>query len=178
MTANDVRIRPAIADDLATITEIYGHHVLNGLASFEEMPPDLAEMRARFDRLMDEDKPYLVAETDQGVVGYAYAGAYRARHCYRFTLEDAIYMAPGLGGRGVGLQLLNQLIADCTAGGWRQLIAVIGDSANTSSIRVHEKAGFRLVGVRKDVGFKKGRWVDTVQMQRPLGPGGSQPPNS
>ena len=177
MTANDVRIRPAIADDMPAITEIYAHHVQNGLASFEEVPPDLAEMQSRFDHLIVDGKPYLVAETEEGIAGYAYAGAYRARHCYRFTLEDAIYMAPGRGGRGIGLKLLNRLIDECTAGGWRQLIAVIGDSANTGSIRVHEKAGFRLVGVRKDVGFKKGRWVDTVQMQRSLGPGGSQPPN-
>lgn len=174
---DDVNIRLATSDDLPSITEIYRHHVLNGLASFEEEPPDLAEMRSRFDRLMAEGKPYLVADAQQGVVGYAYAGAYRARHCYRFTLEDAIYMAPGSGGRGVGLKLLNRLVDDCAAGGWRQLIAVIGDSANTGSIRVHEKAGFRLVGVRKDVGFKKNRWVDSVQMQRALGPGGSQPPN-
>jgi phosphinothricin acetyltransferase len=173
-------LRPAIATDLPAIQAIYAHHVLNGAASFEEVPPDIAEITRRWQAIRGAGLPYLVAETaagdDGGIVGYAYAGPYRPRAAYRFTVEDSIYLAPLAQGRGIGRALLARIIDDCTAIGLRQMIAVIGDSANQASIGLHRALGFDSVGTFRAVGFKFGRWVDSVLMQRALGPGASTQP--
>ena len=171
-----IAIRPAKPDDLPTITAIYGHHVRTGLASFEEIAPDLAEMTRRYDDLVSRGFPYVAAEREGAVLGYAYAGPYRARSGYRYTVEDTVYVAPELGGRGIGRQLLNTVVEQTTAMGMRQMIAVIGDSANAGSIGVHRACGFRITGTMEAVGFKFGRWVDSVVMQRALGPGAAKLP--
>lgn len=171
------RVRDAQAADLAAITAIYGHHVRTGLASFETEPPDEDEMRQRFRSVREKGMPYLVAELDGSIAGYAYASPYRARPAYRFTLEDSVYVDPGKSGRGVGRALLARLVAECERAGCRQLIAVIGDSDNLASIRLHEACGFTLTGTLWSVGFKHGRWVDSVIMQRPVGAGDSSPPD-
>jgi L-amino acid N-acyltransferase YncA len=163
-------IRDATPSDVPAIHAIYAHHVLHGLASFEEVPPTVEEMRARFEAVRSAGKPYLVAEVDGAVAGYGYASAYRARSAYRYSLENSIYVDEGVRGRGVGSALLQALIARCRAGPWRQMIAIIGDSANAASIGLHLKAGFRHVGVLERVGFKHGRWVDSVLMQLELSP--------
>ena len=162
-------IRPATEADLPTITEIYDHAVRFGTATFEIDPPDLAEMTRRFRALTDGGFPYFVAEVDGRVIGYAYAGPYRPRPAYRFTVENSVYLQPAIHRRGIGLQLLQRLIAESEARGYRQMIPVIGDSANAGSIGVHTKCGFRMIGTHPDVGFKFGRWLDTVMMQLPLG---------
>jgi phosphinothricin acetyltransferase len=164
-------IRPAIAADLPAITSIYEQAVLHGTATFELTPPDLAEMTRRLAALMDGGFPYLVAALDGHVVGYAYAGAYRPRPAYRFTVENSVYLAPSIHRRGIGLQLLQRLIAESEARGYRQMIAVIGDSANAGSIGVHTRCGFKMIGTHPAVGFKFGRWLDTVMMQLALGDG-------
>jgi phosphinothricin acetyltransferase len=169
-------IRPAEARDIPVIARIYAHAVLHGTASFELEPPDDAAMKRRFDDLRHGGYPYVVAELDSAVVGYAYAGPYRARPAYRFTVEDSIYLAPEAQGRGIGRALLDRLLADSEARGYRQMVAVIGDSAQVPSIRLHESAGFRHVGVFAAVGFKFGRWLDTVLMQKTLGKGGTTSP--
>lgn len=161
-------IRDATPDDIPAIQAIYAHHVLHGLASFEEVPPGIDEMRSRFEAVRADGKPYIVAEVDGAVAGYGYAGAYRARSAYRFTLENSIYVDERRRGHGVGIALLEALVARCRGGPWRQMLAVIGDSANAASIGVHRKAGFREVGVLKNVGYKHGRWVDSVLMQLEL----------
>ena len=175
-----IRIRAAEAADVAAIQTIYAHHVLHGLASFEEEPPSHAEMARRLADVQQRGLPYLVAEERPGsgaIFGYAYAGPYRARRAYRFAVENSIYVRPGAGGRGIGSALLAALIERCTALGYRQMIAVIGDSANAGSIRLHARFGFRPVGTLASVGFKHGRWVDTVLMQRALGPGDAALPD-
>jgi L-amino acid N-acyltransferase YncA len=169
-------IRSAVAADLPAITEIYDHAVRYGTATFELIAPDLAEMTRRFSALMDGGFPYLVAELDGRVVGYAYAAAYRPRPAYRFTVENSVYLQPASHRRGIGRQLLQGLVAECEAHGYRQMIAVIGDSANAGSIGVHAQAGFQMIGTHPNVGFKFGRWLDTVMMQRELGHGGSTLP--
>jgi len=170
-------IRPAAAADFDAIQRIYAHHVLHGLASFEEMPPDAAELTRRWRAIADTGLPYLCAtETDGTLVGYAYAGPYRPRSAYRFAVEDSVYVAPGAAGRGIGRGLLRQLVEICTGLGKRQMIAVIGDSGNTASIALHRACGFDLTGTFRAIGFKHGRWVDSVLMQRALGPGSSAPP--
>ncbi len=171
-----VEIRPTTEADLPAITRIYEHAVRHGTATFELVPPDLAEMTRRFNALIDGGYPYFVAELDARVVGYAYAGAYRPRPAYRFTVENSIYLDPSIHRRGVGLQLLQRLIVECEARGFRQMIAVIGDSANAGSIGVHTKTGFKLIGTHPDVGLKFGRWLDTVMMQRALGEGATSVP--
>ncbi|WP_254915917.1 GNAT family N-acetyltransferase [Pandoraea sp. PE-S2T-3] len=163
--------RPVRDDDLPAITAIYAHHVLNGSASFEEVPPGQAEMHARCAKVIDAGLPYLVAERDGKVLGYAYATHYRPRSAYRFTLEDSVYLAPDAIGQGVGRTLLLALIARCEGGPWRQLIANVGDSGNAASLGLHASCGFVHAGTLKSVGFKFGRWVDTVLMQRPLNTG-------
>jgi phosphinothricin acetyltransferase len=165
-----VTIRDAVPADIPAIQAIYAHHVLHGLASFEEVAPDAREMRARFDAVVAGGKPYLVAELHGEIAGYGYASAYRTRSAYRFTLENSIYVDERHRGRGVGSALLQALIARCRRGPWRQMLAIIGDSANAASIGVHRKAGFRQVGVLERVGFKHGRWVDSVLMQLELSP--------
>jgi L-amino acid N-acyltransferase YncA len=164
-------VRPSRDEDIARIAAIYDHHVRHGTASFELEPPDAAEMARRRAGVLELGLPYLVAELEGRVVGYAYAGAYRPRPAYRFTVEDSIYVDHALTGAGVGRALLPVLIEQCTAAGRRQMIAVIGDSAQTASIRLHAAFGFRMVGTVENVGFKFGRWLDSVLMQRPLGPG-------
>src|SRR5436309_3588403 len=162
-------IRPATLADLPFITGIYAHAVRYGTATFELTPPDLAEMTRRFRALIDGGFPYFVASLDGRVVGYAYAGAYRPRPAYRFTVENSVYLEPAIHRLGIGLQLLQRLIAECEARGYRQMIAVIGDSANAGSIGVHSRTGFAMIGTHPNVGFKFGRWLDTVMMQRALG---------
>jgi L-amino acid N-acyltransferase YncA len=169
-------IRPATAADLSAITEIYEHAVRHGTATFELVPPNLAEMTRRFGVLMDGGFPYLVAILEGRVVGYAYAGAYRPRPAYRFTVENSVYLEPAIHRRGIGLQLLERLITECEARGYRQMIAVIGDSDNAGSIGVHTRCGFQMIGTHPSVGFKFGRWLDTVMMQRALGDGGKTLP--
>ena len=169
-------IRPAEGADLPLITEIYDHAVRYGTATFELVSPDLAEMTRRFEALVDGGYPYFVAVLDGRVVGYAYAGAYRPRPAYRFTVENSIYLQPAIHRRGIGLKLLQRLIVESEARGFRQMIAVIGDSANAGSIGVHTKTGFAMVGTHPNVGFKFGRWLDIVMMQRSLGEGATTMP--
>jgi L-amino acid N-acyltransferase YncA len=174
---SSVEIRPATAADLPAVTDIYEHAVRYGTATFELIPPDLAEITRRFGALMDGGFPYFVAVLDGGVAGYAYAGPYRPRPAYRFTVENSVYLRPAIHRRGIGLQLLQRLIGECEARGYRQMIAVIGDSANAGSIGVHTKTGFQMIGTHPDVGLKFGRWLDTVMMQRALGKGASTVPS-
>lgn len=169
-------IRPASDDDMPAVHSIYAHHVLHGLGSFEETPPDLAEIAARRNEYLARGLPYLVAEDDGEICGYAYAAPFRPRSAYRHTVEDSIYVAPNANRRGIGSALLADLIDQCTDLGYRQMVAVIGDSGNRASIRVHERLGFRHAGLLQAVGFKFGRWVDSVMMQRPLGPGATNLP--
>jgi L-amino acid N-acyltransferase YncA len=161
-------IREAAPADFDAISRIYAHYVLHALATFEETPPSVDDMRARHASIVDARLPYVVAELDGEVAGYAYASAYRARSAYRHTLEDSVYVADGFGGRGIGLALLTALIERCERGPWRQMIAVIGNSGNAGSIALHARLGFEHVGVLRKVGFKHGQWVDTVLMQRSL----------
>jgi phosphinothricin acetyltransferase len=162
-------IRDATETDMAAIRDIYAHHVLHGLATFEESAPDVDEMIRRLGAARDAGYPYLVAERDGTIAGYSYASQYRPRPAYRFTVEDSVYVAEGMSGHGIGTALLTELIARCEAGPWQQMIAVIGNSGNAGSIALHEKFGFTHVGTLKSVGFKLGQWVDTVLMQRPIG---------
>jgi phosphinothricin acetyltransferase len=172
----DFSIRPVKAADIPAIARIYARAVKHGTASFELEPPDEGEMMRRFRTLTDSGFPYLVAENGDKVLGYAYAGPYRTRPAYRFTVEDSIYIDPAAQRQGLGLALLERLIADSAARGFRQMIAVIGDSAQIASIEVHRAAGFRYVGNLENAGFKFGRWLDTVLMQRALGPGAACAP--
>jgi phosphinothricin acetyltransferase len=169
-------IRPATEADLPAVTDVYAHAVLYGTATFELIPPDLTEMMRRFKTLMDGGYPYLVAALDGRVIGYAYAGPYRPRPAYRFTVENSVYLQPAIHRRGIGLQLLQRLIAECEARGYRQMVAVIGDSANAGSIGVHTRCGFAMIGTHRNLGFKFGRWLDTVMMQRALGEGATTLP--
>ena len=168
-------IRPAASADMPAIAAIYAEAVRNGTATFETDSPDAAKMEARWQSLIDRGYPYLVADNG-GVLGYAYAGPFHARAAYRHTVEDSVYLDAGARGTGVGTGLLTTLIAEAEARGFRQMIAAIGDSANAASIRLHARCGFRPVGTYRDVGWKLGRWLDVVLMQRQLGPGGSSPP--
>ena len=169
-------IRPATPADVPAITRIYAHAVETGTASFELTPPDEAEMAQRMASLLTKDFPYLAAEVDGAATGYAYAGPYRARPAYRFTVEDSVYIAPDQQGRGIGRALLAALVEASGARGFRQMIAVIGDSEQAASIAVHAAAGFYYVGTFPHVGHKFGRWLDTVLMQRALGPGSTTAP--
>jgi phosphinothricin acetyltransferase len=171
-----ISIRPAALSDIPTIARIYAHAVAHGTASFELEPPTEAEMRKRMETLLNGRFPYIVAELDGAVVGYAYAGPYRARPAYRFSVENSIYVAPEMHRRGIGKVLLKALIEAATARGFRLMIAVIGDSNQVASIGVHKALGFADAGVFKNVGYKFGRWLDTVHMQLPLGDGASTPP--
>jgi phosphinothricin acetyltransferase len=163
------RVRAATVEDARALAEIYGHHVLTGAATFELEPPDAAEMDRRRAGIVEQGLPYLVAEADGVVAGYAYASRFRQRIGYRFTLEDSVYIRPEDLGRGLGRLLLGRLIEECEALGARQMVAVIGDSANEASLRLHERFGFRRVGVLEKVGWKFERWFDAVLMQRELG---------
>jgi phosphinothricin acetyltransferase len=164
-----LQVRPATMEDAESIAEIYGWYVANGTATFETEAPGPAEMARRLSDLLSRSFPWLVAERAGSLVGYAYAGSYRPRPAYRFTVENSIYLHHEFTGRGFGAQLLAPLLAECKSRGFRQMIAVIGDSANAGSIRLHEKFGFQHAGVLRDVGFKFERWLDTVLMQKSLG---------
>ncbi|WP_207536824.1 GNAT family N-acetyltransferase [Sabulicella rubraurantiaca] len=171
-------IRDSRPEDIPAIAAIYGHWVTHGLASFEEEAPGPAEMARRRDAILAGGFPYLVAVEGGRVLGYAYAGPYRPRRAYRFTVENSIYVAPGAGKGGVGRALLAALLARCEESGFRLVVAVIGDSGNQASIRLHEAAGFRHAGLLPAVGWKHGRWVDSVLMTRPLGEGAATPPEA
>jgi phosphinothricin acetyltransferase len=177
MMNNALTLREAREDDMPAIQAIYAPHVLNGSASFELQPPTVEEMLRRRAEVLSRKLPYLAAELDGKVVGYGYATLYRPRPGYRFTVEDSVYMAEGMSGKGIGQALLAAIIEHCERGGWRQMVAVVGNSENLGSLRLHEKLGFRRVGVFESVGFKHGRWLDTVLMQRSLGDGSASPPN-
>jgi L-amino acid N-acyltransferase YncA len=171
-----VSIRNATPADIPTIARIYAHSVTHGTASFELEPPDEDEMMRRMRSLLDGGYPYIVAEIDGVLAGYAYAGPYRPRRAYRFSVEDSIYIDPNAQRRGVGRALLDHLIEECERRGFRQMIAVIGDSAQTPSIELHRSLGFRMIGNIENVGYKFDRWLDSVLMQRPLGPGATTKP--
>jgi phosphinothricin acetyltransferase len=173
---SSVSIRPAVPADIPAITRIYAHAVRYGTASFELDAPDEAEMTRRMRALLDGGFPYLAAEADGALLGYAYAGPYRARPAYRFTVEDSIYVDPQAQRRGVGRALLDRLIADATSRNFRLMIAVIGDSQQTASIELHRAAGFEMVGTFRNVGYKFERWLDSVLMQLALGPGATTKP--
>lgn len=169
-------LRAATTADIAAITRIYAHAVEHGTASFELEPPDQAEMTRRYWTLMDGGFPYIVAELGGAVGGYAYSGPYRARPAYRWTVEDSVYVDPAAYRHGIGRALLDRLIEQSTERGFRQMIAVIGDAGQTASIELHRAAGFRHVGNIENVGFKFGRWLDSVIMQRALGAGATTAP--
>jgi L-amino acid N-acyltransferase YncA len=172
-----VIIRPVTDVDVAAVSAIYGHHVLHGLGTFEETPPAIEEMTRRIDAVASHGLPYLVAE-DGGVLGFAYAGPFRPRAAYRFTVEDSVYVAPGAAGKGVGRALMARLIELCEARGLRQMIAVIGDSGNAASIGLHKAMGFEMRGTAAGAGYKLGRWVDIVWMQRSLNGGVTSAPDA
>jgi len=176
MTASPLLIRPAAVADLPAITAVYGWNVLNGTGTFELEAPDLAEMTRRHADVTGKGLPWLVAERAGQVLGYAYANHFRPRRAYRFCLEDSIYLAPEAQGQGAGRLLLAELMARCEAAGTRQMLAVIGDSANAGSIGVHRALGFEQVGLMKSAGWKFNRWLDVVVMQKSLGQGDAVPP--
>jgi phosphinothricin acetyltransferase len=169
-------IRPAKSSDIPAITRIYAHAVEHGTASFELTPPDETEVVRRMSKLLEGGFPYLAAEADGQLAGYAYAALYRERPAYHKTVEDSVYVAPDMHHRGVGLALLNALVEAATARGFRQMIAVIGDSNQAASIGLHRAAGLHHAGTLENVGFKHGRWLDTVLMQRALGDGAGTNP--
>jgi L-amino acid N-acyltransferase YncA len=175
MSEHDVR--PSVEADVEAIAAIYAHHVLHGRGSFEIEPPSADEMRNRRAALVARQFPHLVAIRDGEVVGYSYAGPYRSRAAYSGTIESSVYVRADAIGRGIGKRLLQALITACEARGFRQMVAVIGDSDNLPSIRLHEQLGFRLVGVLRSVGYKHGRWLDTVLLQLELGLGNRTPPD-
>jgi phosphinothricin acetyltransferase len=166
-----VRVRVADENDMPAIQEIYAEYVLNSTASFEEEAPTVAEMTARWQKLQARKMPFLVAVVGKRVAGYAYGGPFRERSAYRYTIEDSIYIAADMRGRGIGNVLMDELIKRCTNLGYRQMIAVIGDSTNAASLALHSRHGFRVIGALSSSGFKFGRWADTVLMQRSLGDG-------
>jgi L-amino acid N-acyltransferase YncA len=172
----DLLVRPSRDGDVAAIAAIYGHHVLHGVASFEDVPPSVEEMARRRGDILARGFPYLVAERDGKVAGYCYAGPYRGRIGYRFSVEDSIYIDPTEIGRGIGRALLAAVIDDVTQQGYRQMIAVIGGSETLPSIRLHTALGFTQIGVFPAIGYKFGRWIDSVYMQRALGAGSSSLP--
>lgn len=169
-------IRPARLSDIAAIARIYADAVLGGTASFEIEPPSEAEMTRRMEALLAKRYPYLVAEHENRVAGYAYAGPYRDRRAYDWSVENSVYVDPRFHRRGIGRLLMARLIEETTARGFRQMIAVIGDSAQIASIELHRAAGFTLVGTVRSIGFKHGKWLDTPLMQLALGPGDTTPP--
>lgn len=170
-------VRPATEQDADALAAIYGDAVLHGFGTFEEVPPSAADMDARRRAVQDMGLPYLVAELDGRVLGFAYAGPFRPRAAYRYTLEDSVYVHPDAKGKGVGRAVLTAVIAACEALGVRQLMAVIGDSGNSGSVGLHRSLGFEQTGVGHSVGFKHGRWVDIVHMQKPLNGGDTTLPD-
>lgn len=162
-------IRPAAPADLPEIQSIYAHHVLHGAGTFEEIPPSLEEIQERYAKIIGQGWSYLVATDETGVIGYAYFTQMRERSAYRYTAEDSIYVRDDVRGQGVGKALVARLLEEAAAAGFRQMVAVIGDSDNVGSIGVHSSLGFQRAGLLRSTGLKFGRWVDTVLMQRPLG---------
>ncbi|HUC71062.1 MAG TPA: GNAT family N-acetyltransferase [Stellaceae bacterium] len=175
--SSGVSIRPSDDRDVAAIALIYRHHVLHGIASFEEEPPEPSEIARRRQEILARGLPYFVAERAGRVLGYCYASPYRARSAYRFSVEDSIYIDPAELGRGIGRALLSELIEQCVARGYRQMVAVIGGSEQWPSIRLHQALGFTEIGVLRAIGYKFGGWVDTVLMQRALGEGATTTPD-
>ncbi|HWF01706.1 MAG TPA: GNAT family N-acetyltransferase [Caulobacteraceae bacterium] len=171
-----MKLRDATAGDAAAIALIYAHHVLHGAGTFEEDPPPATEIASRMAAVQAQGRPYLVAERDGRAAGFAYAVQFRPRPAYRFTVEDSVYVAADAVGQGVGRALLTELIARCEGAGMRQMVGIIGDSANLASIRLHEALGFRRIGTAPAMGWKHGRWVDVVWMQRALGEGETSSP--
>ncbi len=169
-------VRDAGAGDMTAVRDIYARYVLHSLVTFEETPPTLDEMIARQHKSTEIGLPYLVAEARGQILGFAYAAPYHARPAYRFTIEDSVYVANGFGRHGIGSALLGEVIVRCESGPWRQMVAVVGDSANAGSIELHRRFGFELMGILRSVGFKFGRWVDTPILQRSLASGDSQSP--
>jgi phosphinothricin acetyltransferase len=170
--ADRATVRDSRDTDLPAIAAIYGHHVLHGFGSFEEVQPEIEELAKRRNEILAKGLPYLVATQGDGtLLGYAYASSYRTRSAYRFTVEDSIYVSPKAARRGIGRMLLGALIERCTELGYRQMIAVIGDSSNDGSIGLHQSLGFARAALLPAIGFKLGRWIDCVMMQRPLGQG-------
>lgn len=178
-----LRIRDAVAADAAAVAALYAGEVIGGFSNYEYLPPDAAEMARRMAAVQAADCPWLVAELDDAFAGYAYASGFRSRAGYRWTVENTVYVDPRFARRGVGRALMEALIARCAALGYRQMIAVIGDAGNAASIALHRSLGFAHVGTFRGIGWKQvgdapGRWLDNVQMQRPLGPGDAQPPEA
>ncbi len=171
-----VIIRDSAEADLPAIKAIYAQHVLHGTASFELEPPSIQEMRQRRTDILQKEMPYLVAEIEGEVVGYAYVTPYRPRPAYRHTVEDSVYVKTGRAGHGIGGKLLGTLVQRCTAAGWRQMLAIVGDSRNAASLALHAAQGFHPVGTMRSVGHKHGEWRDTVLMQRALGESDTTPP--
>jgi L-amino acid N-acyltransferase YncA len=169
-------VRDASAADMVAVQLIYSHHVLHGLATFEETPPSVEDLQARRIAVLASGLPYLVAECGGEIVGYCYATSYRPRPAYRHTIEDSVYIRDGHGAKGIGTALLETLITRCEHGPFRQMLAVIGNSANAGSLALHRRLGFETIGTLCAVGFKLGRWVDTVLMQRPIGDSNITPP--
>ena len=170
------KVRDALQADMAAVRDLYVHYVLHSLATFEETPPTFDDILARRRASVDLGLPYIVAEVGGAIAGFAYAGLYRSRLAYRYAIEDSVYVADGQTGRGIGSALLGELIARCERGPWRQMVAVVGDSANAGSIALHRRLGFELVGTLRSVGLKHGQWVDTPILQRGLGLGDEQLP--
>jgi len=173
----EVTTRAAALGDVPAIAAIYAEQVRNGTATFEIAPPDEAEMAARMAKVAAGGFPYFVAESEGQVLGYCYAGPYHVRAAYRDTVEDSIYIAEASRGLGIGGALLRALLEACTSAGFRQMVALIGDSKNEASVRLHKAAGFAPVGTLKSVGFKHGRWLDVVLMQLALGAGATRDPD-
>ncbi len=171
-----MQIRPARVSDLPALQAIYAHHVLHGAGTFEEEPPPLSEIAARFERGTGRGFAWLVAEEGDAVLGYAYYGPFRERAAYQYTVEDSIYVREDVRGQGVGKALVSRLLAEAEAAGFRQMVAVIGDSENVGSIGVHASLGFQHTGILRSAGLKFGRWLDVVFMQRALGRGDAEPP--
>ena len=171
-----MEVRAAAQGDIPAIQLIYAHHVQHGLASFEEVPPDATEMRRRYDEITGMGLPYLAAIDGREILGYGYCSLYRTRSAYRYALEDSVYVRDGQQGKGIGSLLLGELLRMCAGLGYRQVIAVIGDSGNAASIGLHARHGFLRVGTLRSTGYKFGRWVDSVLMQRPLDTGDGTPP--
>jgi phosphinothricin acetyltransferase len=171
-----VTIRACTEDDIRAVTEIYAHHVLHSPETFELDPPSIEEMTHRRRIIVEGGYVYLVAEADSGIVGYAYVSTYRNRPAYRFTVENSGYVRAGYEGSGIGQRLMQALLAECEKRPFRQMIAVIGDSTNHASIELHRRLGFRMIGTLQSVGFKFGRWLDSVLMQKELGAGDRTPP--
>ncbi len=169
-------IRPSRDSDIAAITAIYSHHVLQGTGTFETTPPTEQDMAARRADVLSKGLPYLVIETSDGVLGFAYCNWFKPRPAYQFSAEDSIYLAPAAAGKGMGRLLLEELMAQAERAGVRKLIAVIGDSANLGSVGVHKACGFQPVGVLANCGWKFERWLDVVLMDRIIGLGSTKPP--